>query len=55
MAAAGTVSLKIKATGAKKRKLKATGRVKVRAEITFTPTGGAPNTQITKVKLRLGR
>jgi hypothetical protein len=49
---AGTASLRIKAKGKKKRKLNDTGKVKLNAAITFTPTGGDPNTQSRKVKLK---
>jgi hypothetical protein len=49
--APGTVRLLIKAMGNKKRKLNSTGKVKVRPEITYTPTGGSANTQSVKVKL----
>ena len=50
--AAGPVKLKIKATGKKKQKLNETGKVKVKVKVTFTPTGGAPNTESKKVKLK---
>jgi hypothetical protein len=49
--APGRVRLLIKAKGRKKRKLNSTGKVKVRPEITYTPTGGSPNTWSVKVKL----
>jgi hypothetical protein len=52
VAAAGTVALRIKAKGKKLRKLKSTGKVKVAFSITYTPTGGQPNTQARKVKLK---
>jgi hypothetical protein len=48
----GNVQLKIRAKGKKKRKLNETGKVKVKPSITFTPTGGAPNTQSLKLKLK---
>jgi hypothetical protein len=48
----GPVQLTIRVKGKKKRKLNDTGRVKVKPMITYTPTGGAPNTQSRKVKLR---
>ena len=45
------VKLLIKAKGRKKRKLNSTGKVKVRPEITYTPTGGSANTRSVKVRL----
>ncbi len=48
----GSVKLTIRAKGKKKRKLNETGKVKVKPKITYTPAGGAPSTQSTKVKLR---
>jgi hypothetical protein len=50
--APGTATLLIKAKGKKKRKLNDTGKVKLNAAITFTPTGGNPSTQSSKVKLK---
>jgi hypothetical protein len=49
--APGRVKLLIKAKGRKKRKLNSTGKVRVRPEITYTPTGGSANTQSVKVWL----
>lgn len=52
--AAGTVKLLIKAKGKAKKKLKKTGRAKVKATVTYLPTGdapGTPNTQTKSVKL----
>lgn len=49
---AGTVSLKVKAKGKAKRKLNATGRVRVKAKVTFTPSGGTPNSQTKTIRLR---
>ncbi|HEY6637823.1 MAG TPA: hypothetical protein VIZ61_09095 [Solirubrobacterales bacterium] len=49
--APGRVRLLIKPKGRKKRKLNATGKVKVRPEITFTPTGGSASTRSVKVRL----
>ena len=46
------MELTIRAKGKKKLKLNDTGKVKVKPKITYTPTGGAPNTQSRKVKLR---
>ncbi len=52
VAGPGTVLLRIKARGKKRRRLAQTGKVKVRPQITFTPSGGDPLTQSLKVKLR---
>jgi hypothetical protein len=43
--------LLIRAVGKKKRKLNSIGKVKLNVAITYTPTGGSPNTQSVKVKL----
>jgi NHL repeat len=51
VSAAGTVKLRIKSKGAKKRKLNHAGKVKVKAVVTFTPTGGDPNSQTKKITL----
>jgi hypothetical protein len=48
----GTAQLLIKAKGKKKRKLNETGKVKLSVAVTYTPTGGKPNTQSIKVKLK---
>jgi hypothetical protein len=51
---AGPVTLKIKAKGKKKAKLADRGKVKVKANITFTPTGdlpGVPSTETKPLKL----
>jgi len=48
---AGELKLKIKAKGKKKQKLNETGKAKVKPEVTYTPTGGAPSTEGTTVKL----
>jgi hypothetical protein len=52
VATPGDVQLKIRAKGKKKRKLNETGKVKVKPIITFTPSGGDPNTQSLKLKLK---
>ncbi len=52
--APGKVRLLIKATGKKKRKLNSNGKVKVRPEITYTPTGGSPNTRSVTIRLIKG-
>jgi hypothetical protein len=44
--------LLIRARGKEKRKLNATGKVKLTVAITYTPTGGDPNTESVKVKLK---
>jgi hypothetical protein len=49
---AGQAQLLIKAKGKKKRKLNETGKVKLNVAVTYTPTGGAPNAQSVKVKLK---
>lgn len=49
--APGRVRLLIRAKGRKKRKLNSTGKVKVRPEITYTPTGGGASTHSVKVRL----
>jgi hypothetical protein len=58
VAEAGTVILRIKAKGRKKRKLNETGQVRVRAKVTYTPDGtatgdviGDPNPESRRVKL----
>ena len=50
-----SVSLTIKATGSKKKKLKKKGKVKVKATFEYTPTGGDPNTETAKIKLKRKR
>ena len=49
---AGTVKVTLKLTKAGKRKLKEQGRVKVKAAITYTPTGGTANTRNKKLKIK---
>jgi hypothetical protein len=51
-AAPGSVPLTVKARGNKKRKLKNKGKVNVAPDVTYTPTGGEPNTQSTTLKLK---
>jgi hypothetical protein len=48
---AGTVNLLVKAKGKRRRTLDRAGEVKVTAKITFTPTGGDPNTKSKNLKL----
>jgi hypothetical protein len=50
--APGIVRLPIRAKGRKREKLNETSRVRVRADITYTPTGGDPSTQSRKLKLK---
>jgi hypothetical protein len=50
--APGTAQLLIKAKGKKKRKLNETGKVKLRVDVTYTPTGGDPSTQSKKLRLQ---
>jgi streptogramin lyase len=49
--AAGEVKLEVKPKGKAKEKLTPEGKAKVVAEVTFTPTGGTPNTEDKKLKL----
>lgn len=49
--AAGPVKLKIKPKGNKKRRLDSTGAANVKAKVTYTPTGGLPNTKTKRIKL----
>ena len=48
----GTTMLRVKPEGKTKRKLNSTGKAKVTVTITFTPTGGTPNAQTKKIKLK---
>jgi hypothetical protein len=41
----------VKTRGKAKKKLNRKGKAKVRANVTFTPTGGDPNTESKKIKL----
>jgi hypothetical protein len=45
------VKLEVKPKGKAKDKLTPEGKAKVVAEVTFTPTGGTPNTEDKKLKL----
>jgi virginiamycin B lyase len=49
--APGTVNLLVKAKGKKKRKLNRKGKVKVSSHVTYTPTGGSPNTLSIRISL----
>ena len=53
--APGTVKLPVRAKGSKRKKLARTGTVAVKLGLTFTPTGGDPNTRLVKLKLLLER
>ena len=44
--------LLVRAIGKKKRKLNDTGKVKVSFAVTYTPTGGRPNAQSVRLKLK---
>jgi hypothetical protein len=50
--AAGTVNLPVNPKGKKKRKLNSVGSAKVTVTITFTPTGGAVNSQSKRLVLK---
>ena len=50
---AGKEKLVVKPRGKAKKKLNQTGKAKVKAKVTYTPTGGEPNTESKKVKLKL--
>lgn len=52
-AAAGAVTLKLKATGAGKKALREKGKLRFRALVTFTPTGGTAATQAFSGRLKL--
>jgi sugar lactone lactonase YvrE len=49
--AAGEVQLAIKPRGRAKKRLAEKGKAKVKADVTYTPDGGEPNTQIAALKL----
>jgi hypothetical protein len=51
---AGEVQLPIKPRGGAKEKLAEEGKATVRAEVTDTPDGGEPDTQIARLKLKRG-
>jgi virginiamycin B lyase len=48
---AGKEKLSIKPKGKAKKKLNRKGKAKMKAEVTFTPDGGTPNTEDKKIKL----
>jgi hypothetical protein len=49
--AEGAVRLLVKPKGQARKKLEEVGRAKLRAEVTYTPDGGDPNTKTKRVKL----
>ena len=51
--AASTLTLKLKPTGAGKKTLKSKGKLRFKALLSFTPTGGTAGTAILKGKLKL--
>ncbi len=51
---AGPVTLAVKPSGKTRKVLEKTGRAKVKATLTFTPTGGIPSTRVVKLTLKLG-
>ena len=55
VAGPGPVMLRIRARGKWLRRLRTTGRVKVKAAVTFTPTGGTPNTKRKRIVLKKAR
>ncbi len=52
VAAAGKVTLKVKAKGSAKRKLNKTGKAKVKVKVTFKPTGGTAKTKTKRITLK---
>jgi hypothetical protein len=50
--AAGALKVPLNAVGQGRKALKTKGKLKAQLEVTFTPTGGLPNTQVYKVTLR---
>jgi hypothetical protein len=52
VAGPGTVNLPVKPKGKTQKKLNSTGKATVTVNITFTPTGGAPNVQKKTIKLK---
>jgi hypothetical protein len=49
--AAGTERLLVKPKGKARKRLNAKGNAKVKAEVTYTPDGGEPNTESKRIKL----
>lgn len=52
---AGTVKILVRPTLKTLRKLQRTGRAKARITLTYTPTGGTPNSKAKTLVLRMGR
>jgi hypothetical protein len=52
VAAAGAVSVKLKLTKGAKQRLRQKGKLSVKGAITFSPTGGEPNTETKKLKFK---
>ena len=52
---AGEVKLPVKPRRKTRRKLRKSGKARVKANVTYTPTGGDPNTKSKRLKLRLRR
>ncbi len=48
----GTIQVPLKLTGSSKATLRLTGKLKFKTTVTFTPTGGDPNTKTAVLKLR---
>ena len=48
----GTVKVRLKLTAAAKQALKSKGFVKLRASVTFTPTGGTANSKTARLKVK---
>jgi hypothetical protein len=51
VSAAGQVKLTVEPKGKKRRRLDGTGTVKVKPKVTYTPSGGLPNTKARRIKL----
>jgi hypothetical protein len=51
----GTVRLKLRLTKLAREKLRRKGKVRPNAAITYAPTGGTPNTQTAKLKVKMKR
>jgi virginiamycin B lyase len=51
----GTVKLTIKGQPSTQRRLRRTGKARITVKVTYTPTGGDPTTESTKLTLRRGR
>ena len=48
----GKIVVTLKLTKKAKRKLREKGKIKINAQITFTPTGGTANAQTAKLKIK---